>query len=129
MSNERLNEIGYLLMGAGSDDGVMMFNRPDTILLGLINCDEIVEVTHHPSRMMGYLDPNAPLPKPTKEMIPAVEPIKTNAEDRTEVVRSFQIHVGTARKALKEKMGGRPLEGLRQPDVQAPMPEEEPAQA
>lgn len=136
MPSEILNNIGYILMRAGSDNGFIILNRRDTLALGLLDkgwgkklgLDEEITVMVHPSRMESQVREKMPDPTPREELVEAVEPILLNAEQTGEqVIRSYNVHVGTARKALDIKLGGRSLDNLRQPDPPMPITQEEPA--
>ena len=63
---ERLTAIGCILIAAGTDMGYITLNRADVDLLGLLDCKDQLDLEVQPSRMMGYLQPDAPLPKVEK---------------------------------------------------------------
>jgi hypothetical protein len=114
---ERLNSIGFILERSGSDNAVVTLRKSDCDLLNLTpgNADDIddhVEILRH---WIETTDGN-PVNRSSKRSI-----LKVEAEVLGDgSCRSCNVHVGTARAALKEALGGRALEGRRQPDIQAP---------
>lgn len=127
MSKEELNAVGHMLLAAGSDEAIITLNRFHTELLGLLDCGEIVEVTQVAPRTMGHIIPGNPAPEADKKVdVMAVEPVRLT-DDPDETPRSYKVVVGVARKALNKKIGGKRLEGCRQPDAVMPVTQDEPA--
>jgi hypothetical protein len=121
-----IDAIACILERAGSDNGIVTLNALDVVALGLTDCQEEVEIIVNPSRMQGVVYDAKQSFEPHKDIIQAVEGIVCYDENGDPIIRSYNVHVGTARKALKAK-GFTNIANRRMPDRK--MPKEEPVSA
>lgn len=119
---EDLSRIGYVLQGAGSDDATIALNKPDCILLGLL--DEAGRIAEKGQVEVNRQDfifdekEGKPLNKRFAKKIPIIQPDG----------RGYAVHVGSARQALELQLDGRAIEGRRQPEAdEIPRTEMQPA--
>lgn len=113
MSYDRLNEIGHVLEGAGSDEAFVSLTAAQIQLLGLSDSKEMVTVTEE---QIVIDDKHQPKRTSTKVTKPAIQ-----KHDKTP---GAMVNVGIARAALELKLDGKGLSGLLQPDEPVrPQPE------
>lgn len=105
MSYDRLNEIGHILEGAGSDEAFVSLTAQQIQLLGLADSKETVSVTEEQIVASDDHQPKRVSKKVTK---PALQ-----KHDKTP---GAMVNVGVARTALELKLEGRGLSGTVQPE-------------
>ena len=121
--NERLHELGHILMGAGSDNGTITMSIPDAKLL------EVADLAGSKQTFKGkdkkYVWNETTKEYDLKEIEIETLGVEADVHTGTGKTLAYIVCIGLARKALKKLLNGQPVEGCRQPDIQAPTPEPE----
>ena len=120
---DRLNELGFILEAAGSDEAVISLSVPDTRMLGL-HQDQYFKQQVEISRHKLVSDPKTGEVENRKSTV-KVAAVTPEINETTRKTFAYQVVVGVARQAWGKLMEGQSLQGRRMPDAPAPAQTEE----